>query len=115
MEEDKANKDSKTKTADKSDKKDHSGIIIITILISVTIVFGLIMYNQYSSNRAIEQCLDIQDHPDLNYPCICYPSEKPEDIDPFVDENTEKYCRCDCDIGNNQTYTAYIIRAVDTA
>ncbi|MCK5043115.1 MAG: hypothetical protein KAR51_03735, partial [Candidatus Aenigmarchaeota archaeon] len=59
------------------------------------------------------QCLAIQEHPDLNYPCICYPSEKPTDLDPFVDKKTEKYCLCKCDIGNNQTYTAYIIRAID--
>jgi len=113
MENDKTKKESEAKTIKKKSRKDYTNIVVAIILLSVFIIFGFIMQNQYSNNRAIEQCLTIQEHPDLNYPCICYPSEKPKDIDPFVDKKTEKYCRCDCDIGNNQTYTAYIIRAID--
>ncbi len=113
MKDNKAKKESRTKTIKKKSKKDHTNVIVIIILLSVFIIFGFIMQSQYSNSRAIEQCLAIQEHPDLNYPCTCYPSEKPKDIDPFVDKKTEKYCRCDCDIGNNQTYTAYIIRAID--
>ncbi|MCK4808462.1 MAG: hypothetical protein KAS90_02460 [Candidatus Aenigmarchaeota archaeon] len=113
MENNKAKKESDTNTIKKKSKKDYTSIIVAIILLSVFIIFGFIMQSQYSNNRAIEQCLAIENHPDLAYPCICYPSEKPEDIDPFVDKNTEKYCLCKCDIGNNQTYTAYIIRAID--
>ncbi|NOQ38128.1 hypothetical protein GQ472_04525 [archaeon] len=113
MKDNKAEKENEAKTIKKKSKKDYTNIIVIIILLSVFIIFGFIMQSQYNNSRAIEQCLAIQEHPDLNYPCTCYPSEKPKDIDPFVDKKTEKYCRCDCDIGNNQTYTAYIIRAID--
>ena len=113
MKDSKTKKDSESKTAKTSKKKDYSGLMIIVMLISITIIFGFIMQDQYNKNWAIEQCLKIQEHPDLNYPCICYPSEKPTDLDPFVDKRTDEFCQCTCDIGNNQTFTADIIITKD--
>ncbi len=110
MENIKTKKDSESKTVKTGKKKNYSGLMVIVMLISIMIVFGFIMQDQYNKNWAIEQCLAIENHPDLAYPCKCYPSEKPTDLDPFGDKKTEKYCLCKCDIGNNQTYTAYIIR-----
>ncbi|MBW6461493.1 MAG: hypothetical protein K0B07_00370 [DPANN group archaeon] len=105
--------DTKNKTSQKDEipKKDFTKTIVITIFIILILGTGWIMFTSYNNSFAKEQCLAIQNHPDLNYDCSCYPSEKPTDLDPFIDANTEKHCRCDCDLGNNETYTAWIIRA----
>ncbi|MEA3229704.1 MAG: hypothetical protein U9P44_02210 [archaeon] len=111
-EKDKETKKTKEDTGKEKTEKNMTGTIIITLFIIILLGTCGIMLKEYNKNRAIEQCLLIQNHPDLNYPCKCYPSEKPKDMDPYVDEKTEKYCRCKCDIGNNQTYTVYIVRAI---
>lgn len=99
--------------ASRESPRDRSILIVATIFIAMILILSGLMYSNYTENKAIEECLVIQNHPDLGYPCVCYPSEKPKDIDAYIDQRTEKYCRCDCDLGNNQTYTAHIIRAKD--
>ncbi|MCK5594459.1 MAG: hypothetical protein KAI18_04400, partial [Candidatus Aenigmarchaeota archaeon] len=93
------NNQKQEKTEEKP-RKDFTKPIVLTIFIILILGMGWVMLNSYNNSFAKEQCLAIQNHPELNYPCTCYPSEKPTDLDPFVDENTEEYCRCDCDIGN---------------
>ncbi|NOQ55962.1 MAG: hypothetical protein GQ477_04115 [Nanohaloarchaea archaeon] len=106
-------KDTKIKNNQKEEKtkKDFTKAIVLTIFIILVLGTGWVMLNSYNTSFAEEQCLNIQNHPDMNFPCSCYPSEKPNDLSQFIDDNTEKYCRCDCDIGNNRTHTVYIIRA----
>ncbi len=97
----------------KDDSKNlSSGKIVFFVFVIFILASAWVLYGQYSKNKAIEECKAIEDSPELNFPCVCYPSPKPKDIDSTVDTKTQEYCRCDCDIGNNQTYTAYILKSL---
>ena len=74
------------------------------------VIYSFDIFPDIINNDDMEQCKAIENHPELDYPCVCIPSEKPNDMDQYIAEQTEKFCRCDCEIGNNQTYTAWIVR-----
>jgi len=96
----------------KGERKRVSGDTIFKI-ISVVILLSMIGYVAYFNYEKIvkrrileEKCNEIERSPDLLFDCDCFPTpESKKNTADYVENRTEAFCTCVCDLGNNQTYT----------
>ena len=81
----------------------HAGIIVIVLFL---VAAAYLWYGRFVELNMLKQkCDEIEKSPDLLYPCDCFPTpEKNENPEGYVENRTEAFCTCVCDIGNNQTY-----------
>lgn len=111
----------KKKTAEKeaveeAPKKFTTAHIVVIVVVLGMLVFSYGLKTTYDSKLALEQCASIQNDPELLYPCVCFPitqaeAETMDHYETLEGKIQNNVCRCDCDIGNNRTWTAYIPRA----
>lgn len=102
------------KKARKAKQIDWGPAVLVVLLLAVMLFAGSVISEKYRQDKLLAECRALQESPELIYPCVCYPSDKPSDLaethGDAVERMTDGYCRCDCQIGENQTYTAYILR-----
>lgn len=86
-------------------------IAVVCITVLIIIIFSWLVYSTFERKQLTAKCKEFQDSESLAQPCICYPSEKPTDLEEGVDIRTIKFCRCDCQISENQTFSTWILMA----
>ncbi|MBW6451135.1 MAG: hypothetical protein K0B02_00205 [DPANN group archaeon] len=108
----KKNETKNTKTKDEKPKQIDKSLIILLIIILILLVFSInIISNKIQYDATMRECKEIENHESLSIPCNCYPYTKPEDISEIIKKNTNQFCRCLCEIGENQTKYFDILRA----
>lgn len=95
----------------KKQKLTNTQIALITITILIMIMFAWLVYSTFERKQLTEKCKEFQNSESLAQPCVCYPSEKPADLETEVDIRTTKFCRCDCQISDNQTFSTWVLIA----
>ncbi|MCK5177418.1 MAG: hypothetical protein KAQ92_06835 [Candidatus Aenigmarchaeota archaeon] len=102
----------------KEDKEFNKAMVIVTvfIFICVTVVF-LLFDDKKQIDELSAKCLEMQNHPDLQYECQCVPTYLLNNTDDgeYVKERTEEMCTCACDIGTDTPYVVEIRVADDVA
>ncbi len=109
-------KETITKTPPTQPKKNYNSAIALVLILVAFVAFFYIMKITYDETAAMEECRNIQEDEGLAYDCVCFPAtqEEVENIDIYdqlMGKIQPNVCRCDCDIGNNETWTALIPRA----
>lgn len=83
-------------------------IIFIVAAIAMTWAFVSITAQVIYNNQLKEKCLAIQNSPELQYSCKCFPTIKKANMSDYVENRTETFCTCNCDIGDNKTWSVEI-------
>lgn len=72
--------------------------VALVVFFLMALVFLAYQFNKTAETRSLEQrCLDIQNDPMLNYPCVCKPTTVPDEDD-VVYSKTTSMCSCECEI-----------------
>ena len=97
------------KNSNKNSKKKRNfcwTTIIFILVIGAILIFLVYNFDKTVTEGSIEdKCLEIQNSPDMIFPCKCFPTVKEIDESDYVESKTSNFCTCVCDIGNNMTYT----------
>ena len=107
-------KDSNPKKAGEKKKRakiDTSIIILLTAILVMSIFSYNLMSEKIRYDSLMEECKEIEQHKGLSVPCTCFPYTKPENLSDMVDRNTDEFCRCICQISDNQTKVFDVLRA----
>lgn len=82
-------------------------IAAVVFLISVICYTLVLQYDRVLKKKMLEEkCNEIERSPDLLFDCDCFPTpERKKNTSDYVENRTEAFCTCVCDLGNNQTYT----------
>jgi uncharacterized ion transporter superfamily protein YfcC len=86
-------------------------IFIIVILLALSIFIGRLGYENYQSGKIKNYCENIQNDPNLQYPCTCIPYTDKSHLDEEIIDKMDIVCICECQISQNQTITWPVAKA----
>jgi hypothetical protein len=92
-----------------SEKRHSNDIFRMIALVFILVVVSYAVFVQYEKivkkKMLEEKCDAIEKSPDLLVSCDCFPTPEKKSTGDYVENRTEAFCTCVCDIGENQTYT----------
>ncbi|MCK5476564.1 MAG: hypothetical protein KAI55_01450 [Candidatus Aenigmarchaeota archaeon] len=102
----------------KEDKEFNKAMIIITVFILICVLGTYLLFDDKKQTDDIyAKCIEMQNHPDLQYECQCVPTFllNKTNNEGYVEKNTDEMCTCACDIGTDTPYVVEIRIADDVA
>ncbi len=102
-----------SKKKEKNEKKENPLFLTLSVMILVFLVVILIIglktaWDNREFNQLKEFCFNVQNSPDLEFPCECIPNMRDYNESAYINEKSKGVCVCTCDIGNNKSYVVEV-------